>query len=147
MGKLAFAVINFAARKIAGFKSEVLVLGFVSESSGTPRVLLMQPMEKDGLELGTPVTLWNETRSNEMLSQTDIHAFEQVIVQAGSVLSENTIQTDTKLNIIPAGKEVSSGTKVVVLKDGDNAIPLSLNGGVPLTVDESHNILDGTRMA
>ena len=91
-GKLAFAVLNFAPRKIAGFKSEVLVLGFVSEGGGVPRVLLMQPMERDGLELGTPVTLWNETRSSEMLPQTDIHVFEQAIVQAGSVTSGNTIR-------------------------------------------------------
>lgn len=146
VGKLAFAVLNFAPRKIAGLKSEVLVLGFVSESSGVSRVLLMQPTEKDGLELGTPVTLWNETRSSDMLPQTDIHVFEQAIVQAGSVISGNTIQADTKLDIVPTGKGISMGVKVVVLKDGDNAIPLSIHG-LPLTVDEPHNIPDGARMA
>lgn len=143
--KLAFAVINFAPRKIAGFKSEVLVLGFISESGGIPRVLLMQPVKKEGLELGTPVTLWNETRSNEILAQTDIHVFEQAIVQVGSPVSESTIRTDSELSTIPT-EDLSASTKIVVLKDGDHAFPLSLHG-IPLTVDEPDNIQGGTRMA
>ena len=72
--------------------------------------------------------------------------FEQAIVQAGSVISESSIKTDAELNIMPGGKQVSLGSKVIVLKDGDTAFPLSLNG-IPLTVDEPHSIQDGSRMA
>jgi tRNA-binding protein len=49
-GRLVVAVVNFPPRRIAGFSSEVLVLGAMDAEKG---VVLLRP--DDGVELGSPI--------------------------------------------------------------------------------------------
>ena len=49
-GRLVVCVVNFEPKRIAGFKSEVLVMGALSDAKG---VVLLRP-EQD-VELGSPI--------------------------------------------------------------------------------------------
>ena len=49
-GRLVVAVVNFPPRRIAGFESEVLVLGALDDEKG---VVLLRP--DDDVELGDPI--------------------------------------------------------------------------------------------
>jgi tRNA-binding protein len=51
VGRQVVAVVNFAARRIAGFKSEVLVLGAMG-SSGEVHLLAPDPAADEGLRIG-----------------------------------------------------------------------------------------------
>ena len=50
IGRLVVGVVNFPPRRIAGFPSEVLVLGAMDEEKG---VVLLEP--DDDVELGSPI--------------------------------------------------------------------------------------------
>ena len=50
LGRLVVGVVNFPPRRIAGFSSEVLVLGAVDDQKG---VVLLEPDED--VELGSPI--------------------------------------------------------------------------------------------
>jgi tRNA-binding protein len=50
MGRLVIAVVNFAPRNIAGFQSEVLVLGALPQSGLIPLLSV-----DDGAQLGDPI--------------------------------------------------------------------------------------------
>ena len=50
-GRLVVAVVNFAPKRIAGFKSECLVLGAVNADNG---VVLLRP-DDDGAAPGDPI--------------------------------------------------------------------------------------------
>jgi len=51
VGRQVVAVVNFAPRRIAGFKSEVLVLGAMGEA-GEVHLLAPDPPSDDGLRIG-----------------------------------------------------------------------------------------------
>jgi tRNA-binding protein len=50
VGRLVVGVVNFPPKRVAGFPSEVLVLGAMDERKG---VVLLQP--DDGVEPGSPI--------------------------------------------------------------------------------------------
>ena len=50
VGRLVVAVVNFPPRRIAGFPSEILVLGALDDEKG---VVLLQP--DDDVEIGAPI--------------------------------------------------------------------------------------------
>jgi tRNA-binding protein len=50
VGRLVVGVVNFPPRRVAGFPSEVLVLGAMDEQKG---VVLLEP--DDDVELGSPI--------------------------------------------------------------------------------------------
>lgn len=152
-GRQVFTVANFGERKIAGFKSQVLVLGFVGDAEKN-RVMLMQTLG-DAVEPGMRVRLLGEAgESNEPLApQTEFHSFEHARILAGTLLgsTEIDIGADKPLTLatpVPDRQDSAmAGRKVVVLPlgNGTGAL-LSINGRL-LTMDESETIPNGTPLS
>ena len=79
VGKHVFAVVNFPTRRIAGFESQVLVLGFILEDGV---VYLMQPGEKAEKILGESVYIGSfEDRNKAPQPQTSIESFSTIVAK------------------------------------------------------------------
>lgn len=158
-GRWVFTVANFGERKIAGFKSQVLVLGFVGDAEKN-RLMLMQIFgdsdNTDMLEPGMRVRLLGEEASGSaepLAPQAEFHSFEEARILAGTLLSSTEIDVgaDKSLTLVTPVPDKQSramlGKKVVVLPFGnDTGSLLSINGHL-LTMDEPETIPNGTPLS
>ena len=85
VGQPVVAVVNFPARRIAGFESQVLVTGFYADEK---RVFLLQPSKED-CRPGTRVSLVGVPEEEPSSSEATIDDFVACKIYCGTVIESN----------------------------------------------------------
>lgn len=103
VGRFVVAVVNFASRSIAGFKSEVLVTGFYADDL---RVFLLEPVGSEATLLGSRISTCLSTNT-ALLPMTTMDQFTRLNkIRLGRVTS-----VDGTGIVCDCGSQIGAGIK------------------------------------